>query len=168
MYYIYHIPGIKIGCSTEPQRRVKTQGYTDFNILEEHTDIHIASNREIELQKEYGYKVDNTSYEQSYDWCNRGYSNGGKKTGELLKASGEWEKRRQKGWVKAKQVTSKPIIVYHYPSMEIKGEYKSVSDACRDLNLQRVSVIRILSRSIGKIIKGALCYHHHHYTFRYK
>lgn len=168
MYYIYHIPGIKIGCSTEPKRRVETQGYYDYEILEEYENITLASNRELELQKQYGYKVDNTTYEQSYDWCNKGHSNGGKRTGQILKENGEWEKRRQSGWLKAKEKTSKPIIVYHYPSMELKGEYKSVSEACRELNLDRVSVIRILSRSIGKILKSPIQHQHHHYTFRYK
>ena len=65
MYYIYHIPGIKIGCSKNPKRRVKAQGYTEFIILETHTDIQIASEREISLQKEYGLKVDNTLYKQT-------------------------------------------------------------------------------------------------------
>jgi len=72
MYYIYHIPGIKIGCSTEPKRRVEKQGYTEFEILESHFDIHIASDREIELQKQYGYKVDFTPYYQSYQWATSG------------------------------------------------------------------------------------------------
>jgi hypothetical protein len=65
MYYIYHIPGIKIGCSKNPKRRVKAQGYTEFIILETHTDIQIASEREISLQKEYGFKIDNTPYKQT-------------------------------------------------------------------------------------------------------
>jgi RNA polymerase subunit RPABC4/transcription elongation factor Spt4 len=65
MYYIYHIPGIKIGCSKNPKRRIKAQGYTEFIILETHTDIQIASEREISLQKEYGLKVDNTLYKQT-------------------------------------------------------------------------------------------------------
>ena len=61
MYYIYHIPGIKIGCSINPKVRVKAQGYSDFKILEEYTDIEVASKREIELQIEFGYKVDKGS-----------------------------------------------------------------------------------------------------------
>lgn len=65
MYYLYHIKGVKIGCSTEPAKRVKRQGYTEYDILETHTDIDVASVREKELQKEYGYKVDNTDYKQS-------------------------------------------------------------------------------------------------------
>ena len=71
-YYIYHIPEIKIGCSTEPENRVKAQGYTNYEILEEHEDIKVASDRERELQKEYGYKVDKVSYYQSYESRKKG------------------------------------------------------------------------------------------------
>jgi hypothetical protein len=62
MYYIYHIKGVKIGCSKNPQSRTRQQGATEYEILESHSDIHIASQRELELQKEYGYRVDNTTY----------------------------------------------------------------------------------------------------------
>ena len=64
-YYIYHIPGIKIGCTKSLNRRIKQQGYKDYEILETHTCISKASTREIELQKEYGYKVDFARYEHS-------------------------------------------------------------------------------------------------------
>jgi hypothetical protein len=62
MYYIYHIPGVKIGCTTEPDKRVTAQGYSEYEILESYSDIHIASNREIELQKQYGYAIDKVPY----------------------------------------------------------------------------------------------------------
>ena len=62
MYYIYHIPGIKIGCSSEIDIRVESQGFNSYDILEEHFDIYIASKRERELQKQYGYKIDNAPY----------------------------------------------------------------------------------------------------------
>jgi hypothetical protein len=65
MYYIYHIPNIKIGCSTVPSIRVNEQGYTEFEILEEHADIYEVSKREKELQKEYGLPIDNIPYYQS-------------------------------------------------------------------------------------------------------
>jgi hypothetical protein len=59
MYYIYHIPNVKIGCTNNIQRRViKQQGYSEFEILEEHEDIDVASKRERELQKQYGYRID--------------------------------------------------------------------------------------------------------------
>ena len=66
MYYIYHIPGTKIDVSTEPEFRVKAQGYDSYEILEQHTDIHEVSNREQELQRQYGYPVDSVSYWISY------------------------------------------------------------------------------------------------------
>ena len=62
MYYIYHIPGIKIGCSSEIDIRVESQGFNSYDILEQHFDIYIASKRERELQKQYGYKIDNAPY----------------------------------------------------------------------------------------------------------
>jgi ribosomal protein L11 len=65
MYYIYHIPGIKIGCSKNPQKRTRQQRAIKYEILETHADIHIASEREIQLQKQYGYKVDITTYYNS-------------------------------------------------------------------------------------------------------
>ena len=61
-YYIYHIPGIKIGCTSDLQTRMRDQGFTDWEILETHTDIYEASNREIELQKDYGLPVDTIPY----------------------------------------------------------------------------------------------------------
>ena len=61
-YTIYHIPGIKIGVTKDLKRRMRNQGFTYWEILEEHTDIYEVSNREIELQKEYGYPVDSMSY----------------------------------------------------------------------------------------------------------
>jgi len=62
MYYIYHVPGEKIGCSKYPDVRVADQGFSNYEILEEHTCIYTVSDREIELQKEYGYRVDNVPY----------------------------------------------------------------------------------------------------------
>ena len=67
MYYIYHIKGIKIGCSTQPNQRVKAQNYNDFEIIEEHEDIYIASDREQDLQKQYGYRIDECPYWKSYE-----------------------------------------------------------------------------------------------------
>lgn len=65
MYYIYHVPGIKIGCSQEVERRLEKQGYAHYEILETHEDGWIAGNRERELQKQYGYVVDRIHYMES-------------------------------------------------------------------------------------------------------
>jgi len=62
MYYIYHIPGKKIGCTNNIKRRMRQQGFTEWEILETYEDGWVAGDREIELQKEYGYPVDTTHY----------------------------------------------------------------------------------------------------------
>ena len=65
MYYIYHIPGVKIGCSQNIKKRIQSQKFSHYEILEEHYDVYKASKREIELQKQYGYKVDRIPYYES-------------------------------------------------------------------------------------------------------
>lgn len=51
----------KIGCTTDYPNRPESQGLTDYMVLEEHDDIEIASQREIELQIQYFGKRDSTS-----------------------------------------------------------------------------------------------------------
>ena len=65
MYYLYHIPGKKIGVTRNLNTRVTLmQGYkeTEYEVLEQSHDIDYISDREIELQKSYGYKVDLKKY----------------------------------------------------------------------------------------------------------
>ena len=65
MYYLYHIPGKKIGVTRNLNHRVTLmQGYkeTEYEVLEQSDDINYISDREIELQKSYGYKVDLKKY----------------------------------------------------------------------------------------------------------
>jgi len=66
-YIIYHIPGKKIGVTNDLYSRVEQQqGYEvgEYEILESSDDIDYISKREIELQKEYGYKVDLIPYNE--------------------------------------------------------------------------------------------------------
>jgi NTP pyrophosphatase (non-canonical NTP hydrolase) len=66
-YVIYHIPGKKIGVTNNVKYRVEEQqGYdeTEYEILEMSDDINYVSYKEIELQKKYGYKVDEKLYKQ--------------------------------------------------------------------------------------------------------
>ena len=65
MYYMYHIPGKKIGVTRNLNTRVTLiQGYKEgeYEVLEQSEDIDYISDREIELQKSYGYKVDRQKY----------------------------------------------------------------------------------------------------------
>ena len=64
-YYLYHIPGKKIGVTRNLEERVhKQQGYQEgeYVILAESKDITEISNLEIEMQKAFGYKVDRQLY----------------------------------------------------------------------------------------------------------
>ena len=64
-YYLYHIPGKKIGVTRNLEERVhKQQGYNEdeYTILAESEDINIISNLEIEMQKAFGYKIDRQLY----------------------------------------------------------------------------------------------------------
>ena len=64
-YYIYHIPGKKIGVTRDLEERVtKQQGYEsdEYEILGEYIDIDDVSSMERMLQKEYGYEVDRVPY----------------------------------------------------------------------------------------------------------
>jgi len=67
MYYLYHIPGKKIGVTCNLNRRVTlTQGYgpDEYEVLDQSDDIDYISEKEIELQKSYGYKVDRKKYNE--------------------------------------------------------------------------------------------------------
>ena len=70
MYYLYHIPGKKIGVTRNINKRVtEVQGYKpgEFEVLDISIDIDYISKREIELQKFYGYKVDEQEYKKLFN-----------------------------------------------------------------------------------------------------
>lgn len=127
MYYIYHIPGKKIGCTKNPKHRIQyRQRYENYEILETHTNINIASQREIELQKEYGYKRDNNlSYVQTLKICKKGAKNS----------------------AKAKSI---PILCYEFNTGNFIGEFVSIRKAARELNMPHSNIIRNLSGVTGQ------------------
>ena len=66
-YYIYHIPGKKIGVTRDLKYRVEEQqGYNEgeYDVILSTDDIGIISEAEISLQKAYGYKIDETPYNE--------------------------------------------------------------------------------------------------------
>jgi NTP pyrophosphatase (non-canonical NTP hydrolase) len=65
IYYLYHIPGKKIGVTRNLNNRVtKQQGYfpDEYEVLDHSSDINYISKREIELQQSYNYKIDKVEY----------------------------------------------------------------------------------------------------------
>jgi hypothetical protein len=138
IYYIYHIEGIKIGCSINPKQRVKRQGYSKFEIIETHTNEDIASYRERQLQIAYGYRVDKTSYKNI---LNMATTAGRKKGGQ------EYSKKY-----------SKPIIATKLDNNK-SYEFISRKECSQKLCLNIQSIFKVLC-GIRKTHKG--------YTFKYK
>jgi NTP pyrophosphatase (non-canonical NTP hydrolase) len=70
MYYIYHIPGKKVGVTRNLKDRVTAQqgyGVTEYEVLDSSTDIDYISRREIELQQSYDYKIDRKLYKNLFN-----------------------------------------------------------------------------------------------------
>jgi NTP pyrophosphatase (non-canonical NTP hydrolase) len=70
MYYLYHIPGVKIGVTTNLAERVENQqGYnpSEYEVIMSTKDIDLISEKEISLQKALGYRVDRQLYKDLYN-----------------------------------------------------------------------------------------------------
>lgn len=138
MYYIYHIPGIKIGCTKNLNNRIKQQTKGEWEVLEQHLDIHTASEREITLQKEYGYKVDTTTYHNSTK------SFKAETTIKAGKASAlkQWKLNRNELIERSK--LSKPVMIEKYGKDIIQydldnnfiKEWKGIKEVARSLNIK--------------------------------
>ena len=66
-YYIYHIPGKKIGVTRDLKQRVEEQqgyGPDEYDIIMKSDNIEFISEQEIYLQKMYGYRVDEVPYNE--------------------------------------------------------------------------------------------------------
>jgi hypothetical protein len=130
MYYIYHIQGVKIGCSTQPTKRVQNQGYSNFEILEEHSDINVVSDRELELQKHYGYKVDTVPYHISIN-NRRAYNQSDREKGhETMRKNGFFNEWYKKGNASRKR----QVVKYDKQTNELIEIFNSVTDAANSIN----------------------------------
>ena len=66
-YYLYHIFGKKIGVTCDLKDRLtRQQGYAcgEYEVLDSSEDIDYISEKELELQLVYGYKIDRQSYKE--------------------------------------------------------------------------------------------------------
>ena len=64
-YYIYHIPGKKIGVTRDLKYRVEEQqgyGPNEYDVVMKSDNISYISEQELYLQKQYGYRVDEIPY----------------------------------------------------------------------------------------------------------
>jgi len=66
-YYIYHIPGKKIGVTRDLKYRVEEQqgyGPDEYDIVMKSDNIDYISKQELYLQKQYGYRIDEIPYNE--------------------------------------------------------------------------------------------------------
>tara|TARA_R110000803_G_C11863757_1_gene307515 strand:+ start:124 stop:741 length:618 start_codon:yes stop_codon:yes gene_type:complete len=173
-FYIYLVPGVKIGCTDNVQRRVvKSQGFTEYTILEEHSDIYEASAREIKLQKQCGYPVDKIPYYKSFF---RFGSEAGKKGAKasqpiILKKYGKehFSKMGKLGQKKSHAIVMEKYGKEHFRMMRSKNDahlksaevcsvivhqytkdnkfiktYKSISAAAREYNASQSAISNCL------------------------
>lgn len=155
MYYIYHIPGVKIGCTQNPNNRIKQQTDSEYEILEKHTDIKKASEREIELQKIYGYKQDYCTY---YDSVKKFRIENVKKAGSAS-ASKSWKENRDrelqkcsKGGKVNAELNGKPVIMCDMNGNPIK-EFKNRAEASRYVNGNQPPLTQVIDKP-NKSYKG--------------
>lgn len=62
MYYVYHIPNLKVGCTNNVKRRLNQQGHKSYELITETECIMQASITEIKTQKLYKFKTDINPY----------------------------------------------------------------------------------------------------------
>ena len=154
-YYIYHIIGIKIGCTMYPKHRIgKAQKYNNYEILEIHTDIKIAADREIELQKQYGYKIDKKRYDNLFTI--EQLKKGGINSAKSKKSKGEFFGGKTGGtrenMLKAAEIGRNAMIekygikinAYDYQTKEFIKSFPSMSQAAKELNCQVSNVSKTL------------------------
>ena len=169
-YYIYHIPNHmwkdgaigKIGCTYRLTKRMKQQKTTDFEILETHSDIYIASDREIELQKQYGYKVDKKPYWKTIkmatiDGCSRGGKVGGntnsqsghiqtiQKIGCCVGGKTQGKRNAESNLLKNNAIKLRKAISAYTINGNFVGNYLSQSEAAKSLGLRQHAISEVLS-----------------------
>ena len=163
-YHIYHIEGVKIGCSDNPKKRVKVQGYNEYTILETHDDIITASMRERELQKEYGYRVDSSDYYKQMKMVNAATNPNARKlaiknTNHKERAIKAIETCNKLNWQWNKEGKNNiPVLQYDINGNFIK-EHASLRLASEAIGVSN-GFITMVCKGYRKTAKG--------YTFQYK
>ena len=174
MYIIYEIKGKKIGCTHKDKfdmRQYMQKHIGKMILLEEILCIYEASNREIELQKQYGYKVDKAPY-----WHTVQNFQPKSLTPEAIAkrvASTDWIAHAKKSHATVRRTKAgfKPVNVYKVSLSKKNGpnkiktkkfykKYDSLTYASKDLDIHTGSIHNVMNPNhVAKSVKG--------YTFEY-
>lgn len=66
MYYIYKTD-YKVGITSQPEKRLTEQGLDSTYVIEQYESVVAASIREIELQKQFNFQIDNLYFKMQKD-----------------------------------------------------------------------------------------------------
>lgn len=168
MYKLYHIKGVKWGCTKRTvKRRIWEQGYSIDDVCEiiEIKDVNEASELENTLNIQFGYKLDPNKYnERDYSamaskagLTNNQRSKGGKTAGANKVKSGLWDiiskNGRKLGSKISCELQSKQCKAFDKNTNIFIQEFSSISEAANVLNLHRRAIAMVLSgkrKSTGK------------------
>ena len=180
IYYIYEIPGVKVGCTKNLKKRMQRQevwNSKQYKVLGAANNIQDAADMEREWQIKLGYKIDKNTYDvilknqqkcltpeaQAKRVANTNWEEANKKriaNTNLKEASKkrvaniDWKTSRAKSAEKCK----KAIIVQNLNTNKI-FEFDSIIKANSLLNIDRTSIYAVLNGK-KKQCKG--------FTFKYK
>ena len=148
-YHIYHISNYKwkngrigkVGCTDDLINRMYSYPKnTVYEVLESYTDIFIASDREILLQRSYGYPVDTKPYWKAIQMPTKeSRSKGGSIGGKIAGKIGGKRNVESGHLAMMHEANKKPILQYHKDGTFIK-EWGSGVEAANELNLHRSAI----------------------------
>ena len=163
---LYHIKGVKWGCTNRLIYRLKEQGYTLDDVFEtiEYDDIQTASEREEEFNIRDGYGWNKSqNYIRVYEAGRRRgpfkkseYTKGGESTGNKMKAEGKIQTLGSK-WGKINGMKRAKGVIAMKEGIEI-GRWESLTQCANALGTDRSSIKCVIDGK-HKQAKG--------YTFKY-
>lgn len=178
MYTLYHIKGVKWGCTNALGERLRYQGYTQDDVCEtiEVDDIVLATQMEEELSKRdgYGWNPSQNYMRVIQAGRRRGpfkpeeYKKGGSVTGKKLVEEGKWEQMRKNGVEKAAELSRRAIYVIDYKTNTIHSEWDGITTCARELGLDRTTINAMLRVTEGVKVKRRIPKAHKGFIFQYK
>jgi hypothetical protein len=178
MFTLYHIKGIKWGCTNNLKERLRAQGFTEDDVCETImvNDIATATQMEEQLNKRdmYGWNPSQNYMRVVRVGRMRGpfkpeeYKKGGSIAGKKLVEDGKWEQMRQNGVKKAAELCRRAIIVIYAKTGEIHSEWDGITTCAKELNLCRATINAMLRVTEGTKVKRRIPKAHKGFTFQYK
>jgi len=151
IYYIYEIPGVKVGCTKDLKRRMQQQKVwfsKQYKVLGAANNPQDASDLEREWQIKLGYKTDNNSYDVMLNKISKMNT---PKAKAKRRANTDYTKRvinqeqrvKNTNWkearTKAALATKKPVDQYDLQGNFIK-RWDGKKDAAKALGLNHVCI----------------------------